>query len=170
MSFISASFSSDPYRKIWRPEEKGGLFKQLCNASSFVRGLGLRLRFGELSRAPLFMLRLQVVAEIAECDWMARSPDPWDVDLPGSLRHRHASLQALRDAIDIRGLLFETLPQVERANFRVFRQSQECSPEMIIAGSVHRNDQSSRDVHSIVMRAKVLGFRFRMEGDVLRKI
>ena len=41
---------------------------------------------------------------------------------------------------------------------------------MIIAGCVQRNDHSSRSIHSLAMRAKVLGFRFYLEGDVLCRI
>lgn len=37
-----------------------------------------------------------------------------------------------------------------------------------IAGGVHCEDHTARNVHSLVMRAKVLGFRFCMEGDTLR--
>jgi len=37
-----------------------------------------------------------------------------------------------------------------------------------IAGCAHRKDHTARNVHSLVMRAKVLGSRFCMEGDTLR--
>ena len=36
---------------------------------------------------------------------------------------QHASLQALRDALDIRALLFEAMPQTEMVNVRVFRET-----------------------------------------------
>jgi hypothetical protein len=107
---------------------------------------------------------------MVECDWLARSPDPWDADLSSHVRQRHATLQALRDAIDIRALIFRAIPDIDAAYCRAFREGPDYTPEPIIAGSVHRNDHSARDVHSLVMRAKVLGFRFRMDGDVLRKI
>lgn len=170
MSFGSFAFPSDPCRKRWRPEAEGGLFQHLNQLSHFLRDLRRRLRYGELSRAPLRLLRFQIVDEIVECDWMARAPDPWDIDLPSEIQQRHTTLQALRDALDIRALLFEILPCVESANIRVFRESADYKPEMIISGCLHKADHSARDVHSIVMRAKVLGFRFRMEGDALRKI
>lgn len=129
------------------------------------------MRYGELSRAPLQLLRLNLSAEVVECDWMARAPDPWDEVLSSRVRYRHASLQALRDAIEVRALLFESLPEAEMAHLRVFREATtEYRQEVIIAGSVHRHDHSSRDVHSLVMRAKILGFRFRLEGERLQKI
>lgn len=170
MSFVSAISPSDPYRKTWTVEGKGGLFKQLCKASQFLRGIGVQMRFGDLTRAPLRLVRLQMLDEVVECDWLARSPDPWDADFSRNVQQRHASLQALRDAIDVRALLFEVMPDVETAHFRVYRESSNSTRELIITGYAQRNDQSSRDVHSLVMRAKVLGFQFEMEGDSLRKL
>lgn len=170
MSFDSAILPSDPYRKNWTAEGEGGLVKQLYKASQFLRGLNVQMRFGELSRAPLRLIRLQILDEVVECDWLARSPDPWDVDLSRSVRERHLSLQTLRDAIDVRALLFNLMPQVETAHFRVYREFPDYTREMIITGCAQRNDHTSRDVHSLVMRAKVLGFRFDMEGDTLRKL
>ena len=168
MSYGSAAIPSDPLGGDWRPEGEGGLFQQLCQASRFLRDLRLQMRYGSLTRAPLQLLRFQIVGEMVECDWLSRSLDPWDADLSSHVQQRHASLQALRDAIDIRALIFRAIPGIDTAYCRAFRGGP--TPEPIIAGNVHRNDHSARDVHSLVMREKVLGFRFRMEGDVLRKI
>jgi hypothetical protein len=170
MSLGSAIFSSGPIRDTLRPEEEYGLFDQLTRASHFLRDIRYRLRHGELSRAPLKMLRFQVTESTAECDWMARPADPWDVDLPASVRLRHASLQAIKDAISVRALLFEAFPKAESAEVRVFRETEDFTREMVISGYLHRNDNTGRHVNSIIMRAKVLGFRFRMEGEILRKI
>ncbi len=170
MPFVTADFPSDPYSRNWRAEGEGGLVKQLFKASEFLRGLRVQMRFGELTRAPLRLLRLQMLGEAVECDWLARSLDPWDADLSRKAKQRHASLQALRDAIDVRALLFHLIPHVETAYFRVFRESSDNDREIIIIGWTQRNDNASRDVHSLVMRAKVLGFRFDLEGDTLRKV
>lgn len=170
MPFASAAFSTDPYHEEWRPTERTGLFRQLRNASYFLRNLRFQLRYGKLSRAPLQLLRFQVIAENVECDWIARSPDPWDVGLPRQIQNWHTSLQALSDAIEIRSLLFESLPQANTAHLRVFRKSGDCEPEMIITGCTHRVDHSSRNLHSLIMRAKILGFRFNLEGDWLQRI
>jgi hypothetical protein len=170
MSFASDSSAFGLYGDKWRSEERPRLVEQLCNVSHLLRGLSVKMRFGELSRAPLHLLRLNLLGEIVRCDWLARSPDPWDAYLSQSIRERHSSLQTLKDAIDVRALLFETLPHVETADFRVYRSSADDVREMIITGCAQRNDNSSRRVHSLVMRAKVLGFRFHLEGDVLRKI
>jgi len=170
MSFVSAIFPSDPYRKNWTADGEGVLVKQLCKASYFLRGMRVEMRFGELTRAPLRLVRLQVLDGEVECDWLSRSLDPWDADLSRNVQQRHASLQALRDAIDVRALLFALMPDVETAYLHVYRESSDRTREMIISGCVQRNDQTSRDVHSLAMRAKVLGFRFDMEGDWLRKL
>lgn len=170
MSVIPATFSSRRFEESSRYDAGNGLFKRICEVGHALRDLRMKMRFGALSRAPLRLLRFEMTNNIVECDWMARSADPWDTDLTRKVQQRHASLQVLRDAIDIRGLIFSAMPQVEAANLRVFRESQDYMREMIVTGCVHRIDQSSRDVHSIVMRAKVLGFRFHLEDDVLRNI
>lgn len=171
MSLISAISPSDPYRrKNWTSEGGGGLLQQLSKVGEFVRALRVQLRFGELTRAPLRLLRFEIVDNGVECDWLARPADAWDASLSRSIQRRHASLQALRDAIDVRNLLFDVMPHVENASFRVYREGTHHKREMIIAGSSQRNDQSSRDLHSLVMHAKVLGFRFDLEGDSLRAL
>lgn len=170
MSFVSAFLRSAPYRKNWPSEREGRLTRHIFKASQFVRGVRVQMRFGELSRAPLRLIRLEILDEAAECDWLARSSDAWDEDLPQSIQQRHASLQALRDAIDMRALMFDLMPQLEIAHFRVYRETLDFERAMIITGSAHRNDQSFRDIHSLAMRAKVLGFSFNLEGDILRAL
>jgi hypothetical protein len=160
--------SADLYNGEW--QEQSNLFRQLRRASHFLSDLKHSLHYGELSRAPLRLLRFQIVEGIAECDWMARAHDPWDEDLSRNTQLRHASLQAIHDAIDIRMLLFDSFPDLETASVRVFRESANYTPEMILAGTVQRNDQSARNIHSIIMRAKILGFRFCLENDALKKI
>jgi hypothetical protein len=170
MPFGSITFTSDPYRKDKRAEAEGGLFTHLSHASHFLRDFRSRLRYGELSRAPLKLLRFQIAAETVDCDWMARLADPWDTDLSRQVQRRHASLQALRDAVDVRALLFDALPQTEIANVRVFRESADYKREMIVSGCLYNNDNTARGIHSLTMRAKILGFRFRLEDDVLQTL
>jgi hypothetical protein len=170
MSLVSTTAPLDPHWGNWRSEGSTRLVKQLCNASQFFRGLRVQMRFGELTRAPLQLLRLQILAEIVECDWLARAPDPWDADLSRSIQQRHASLQTIRDAIDVRALLFDTLPQVKTAYFHVYRESSNYAQEMIIKGCTQRSDSAFRSIRSLAMRAKVLGFQFNLERDTLCRI
>jgi hypothetical protein len=170
MSFVSALFPSEPYEKNGTAVREGGMIKQLHKASEFLRSIRIQMRYGELSRAPLRLLRLQMLGNAVECDWVARTSDPWDADFSRGLQQRHASLQALRDAMDVRALLFDTMPNVSTACLKVYRESLENAKELIITGYSHRSDKPSRDVHSIAMRAKLLGFNFDLEGEVLHKL
>ena len=133
----------------------------------FFRMHRMRMRFGELSRAPLRLLRVEVRGQEAQCEWMARPSDEWDNDLPPADGRRNASLQALKDAMAIRELLFSALPEVDSALFRVYRQPVREPPELIIAGIVNRNDEISFNVRSPAMQAKLYGFRFWMDDGVL---
>lgn len=141
--------------------------KQLWEAADFVRNLQRRLRFGELSRAPLKLLRLELRAEEAECEWMARPADPWDADLPPGVGERHASSQALEDCLAVRRLLFSAMPSVSRAVFRVYRGIPTNHVELIITGTVTREDQAAINVCSLAMRAQLCGLRFCLADGVL---
>jgi hypothetical protein len=143
----------------------------LWSLGSFIRSVRSRMKYGELSRSPLRLLRVQWTGENAECDWMARPPDTWDSNLPKTVRQQHASLQALKDAMTLREVLFSALPGVPNAALRAFRQSarEPPQPQLIIIGTVTREapDQDVRKVVSIPMRAKLYGFKFWMDDGVL---
>jgi hypothetical protein len=142
--------------------------KPLWEVADFVRGLRREMRFGELSRAPLRLLKLELSADSLACDWIARPADIWDVDLRGEVRQRNESEQALRDALRLRDLIFDALPGVQSAVLRVFRISGAREPpDLIILGSIHRDDPAVYARASLVMRAKLTGFRFCMEGERL---
>jgi hypothetical protein len=143
------------------------LMMQLYGIGYFIRTLGVQLRFGHLSRAPLKLLRLELRGNAAECAWVARPADPWDADLPRPAGDRHASVQALEDAIALRGLLFGALPGVNTAEFRVYRESASIGPELIIEGTVSREQSAAQSIRSLAMRAKLCGLRFWLEDGVL---
>ena len=167
---ISATTLVDPNRAGTWSESSLRLAKRLCDVSHFLRDLRVHLRFGELTRAPLRMLRFQVSEDVAECDWMARAPDPWDADLPAGIGQRHASLQAIKDAIDLRNLLFLALPEVDKARLRVYRASARSDGDLIIVGNSERGDNPARRIHSLAMRAQLLGFRFSLENGILHRL
>jgi hypothetical protein len=158
----------DPGSENWASKGTSWLTKRVLSVGLFVRGLRVQMRFGELSRAPLRMLRLQLKESTAECDWLARFPDTWDAGLIPEIGQRHASLQALKDAVDVRCLLLLMLPDVDAAYLRIYRETPAHVRELIIAGHVYRTTASFRNVHSVAMRAKLLGFRFSLENEVLR--
>jgi len=128
------------------------------------------MRFGELSRAPLRLLRLELRDDTVECDWIARPADVWDAGLRRSVRDRNESMQALADAISIRNLVFDALPNVASAVLRALRQAAREPPEMIILGTVSREMPAVHRVSSLVMRAKLYGFCFCIEDGFLRPL
>jgi hypothetical protein len=163
-------YSLDAFRK-WRKSKRGfPLTEKLCDIRCFLLRTRVQLRFGRLSRAPLKMIRLEISPEAVECDYLARASDPWDIGLPRRVTQRHFSLQVLRDAIDIRALLFLAIPDIDDARLRIYREAEPGLRELIVSGATHRNDHGSLGLHSLAMRAKVLGFRFRMEDDFLCKL
>ena len=141
--------------------------KQLREFADFIRNVRVNMRFGELSRAPLRLLRLELRGENAELDWLARSPDTWAATLPRHVREREASLQALKDAMALRDMFFGVLSEAQTAGFRAFRQSAREPPHLIITATVTRESPAVARVASPVMRAKLYGFNFRLEDGVL---
>lgn len=139
----------------------------IWEAADFVRKIQTRLRFGEMSRAPLKLLRLEISKMSAECDWIMRPPDVWDNDLPKSLRETNLSLQALRDALRMREMLFAAFGDVRSAELRVFRHVESGEPELVMTGTVLREDEIPPRIQSLAMRAQLCGFRFSMPDGVL---
>jgi hypothetical protein len=146
-----------------------GLIESLCDAGRFLKAFRVKLRFGELTRAPLRLLRLQVTETEVHCDVLARRADSWDAGLPGEVARRNEARQALKDAIEVRALMFKTLPGLDRGELRIYREAQN-GPELIAAGRVERRDRVSRSVRSLAMRAKLLGFQFAYEDEVLMRM
>lgn len=142
----------------------------LRQIADFFRKMRTENRYGEFSRAPLKLLRLEVKRERAELEWLARPPDAWDRGLTPAVGERNASQQALADAIAVRDLLFNTMPDLSTAVFRVYRQSASDEPELIIAGSVSRGERAPLTIRSLAMRAKLLGFRFWMDDGILETL
>jgi hypothetical protein len=150
--------------------EKGKMIRHLCEIGDFVRRVRLQARFGDLSRAPLRLLRLQLCGDAAECDWLARPADKWDADLSRAVGDRNVSLQALRDAIAVRDLLFRTLPDLYSVGVRVYRQSLGQPLELIITGTLTREQRPPATVRSLAMRAKLFGLRFWLDDGILENM
>jgi hypothetical protein len=168
---IVSSISAEAFKKSERGhEEKGRMMKHLCGIGDFVRSLRIQARFGALSRAPLRLLRVQLSGETVECDWVARSADKWDAALPPDVGERNASMQALEDAIKMRELLFLAIPNIYTAVLRVYRQTTSGDTELIIAGTVSKDQKAPATVRSLAMRAKLMGLRFWLDEGVLENL
>src|SRR5207245_3702312 len=136
---FSSRFSSRCRRgREARREKEGAGMNPFWEVADFIRGLRREMRFGELSRAPLRLLRLELRGEALACDWVARPPDIWDADLRQPVRDRNESRQALADAIAVRDLAFDTLPDLHMAVLRAFRSAAREPPQLIISGVATR--------------------------------
>jgi hypothetical protein len=144
--------------------------RQLWEVADFVRALRRQMRFGEISRAPLKFLRIEVREDTLECDWAARPPDPWDSSLRRAGRDRNESQQILLDALALRDLVFATFPKIACAVLRAFRLPAREPPELILLGTVSREMPEVHRVSSLVMRAKLYGFCFVLEDGLLRPL
>ena len=151
----------------WEKEEAG--MNPFWEVADLVRGLRRGMRFGELSRAPLRLLRLELTGQSLACDWIARPADIWDESLSRRARERNTSEQALRDAIRIRDLVFDAMPKVECALLRTFRYSGAREPpQLIISGIATREAPPIFRVASLAMRAKLCGFQIEIEDGILQ--
>jgi hypothetical protein len=144
--------------------------KVLGEIADFVRKLRRQMRFGELSRAPLRLLRFEMRGDEATCEWTARPPDSWDADLSAGVREQNEALQALRDAVQVRELLFSVLPEVQSAHFRVYRRCGGEPPELIITGALSRDDEPPANIPSLAMRAKLYGLHFILDDGSLQAL
>ncbi|HEY4380911.1 MAG TPA: hypothetical protein VGN01_11235 [Acidobacteriaceae bacterium] len=143
---------------------------EILGAIGFFQAIRNQMRFGEFSRLPIRLQRFAITADTAECDWYMRPPDPWDSSLPQQQREAHLTQQALLDGLKIRELIFRGFPQVQRAELQVFRECEDGVHELMMTGTVLRETEVLPRVASLVMRAKLYGFRFSLDGGVLERM
>jgi hypothetical protein len=105
-----------------------------------------------------------------ECDWLMRPPDPWDQDLPEHLARDNQTLQALRDALSLREVIFKSFPAVTNADLRMFRADGEHRLELVMTGKVNRYNDAFERVASLAMRAKLCGFHFTLRTGEMERL
>ena len=144
--------------------------RAVIDTIEFFHAMRSQMRFGEFSRLPIEVDRFQMQGDAAECDWFIRRPDPWDVHLPPRLQQEHRTEQALHDALKIRELIFRGFPRVQRAGLRMYRAAEGGAPELMLVGEVERETGGPGRVASLVMRARLYGFRFSLTGGALQRM
>jgi hypothetical protein len=143
--------------------------KELFEAARFLRMTRKKkMRYGAYSREPLLLLRFEWKGDTVECDWLMRSPDPWDKDLPARIAMENQTLQALGDAMSLRAAIFASFPAVTNAKLRMYRADSEHHLELMMTGSVTRSNEVFERVASIAMRAKLCGFQFKVDAGELK--
>ncbi len=143
---------------------------ELIHAGDFLAKARRRMRFGTFSREPLRLLRLEWKERCVECDWLMRAADPWDRFIPDRVAEEHQTLQALRDAMNLRDVVFESFPEVTSAKLQMFRTGRAEKLELVLMGSVSRLNEVLRNVPSVAMRAKMCGFQFNLAKGALESI
>jgi hypothetical protein len=143
---------------------------RIHEAADFMRLIRRRMRRGDLSREPLQLLRLEVTREQVVCEWLVRPPDSWDQQLPARVREENRTHQTLRDALKMRELLFHSFPGIQSARLSAYREEENQEPELIMTGTVTREDEAPPRIASLVMRAKLCGFRFSLMDGVLKAL
>ena len=144
--------------------------KELLDVADFLSKVRRRLRFGALSREPLLLLRLEWKGDSVVCDWLMRPTDRWDKELPVPLAQENQTLQALRDALNLRELVFKSFPAVSTAKLCMFRANPDRRLDLVMEGSVSRTNDSFERVTSVAMRAKLCGFQFTLKEGALDRM
>jgi hypothetical protein len=141
----------------------------LYEFSRLIKRLRARMRVGALSRAPLEILRVELItnSKCVSCDWLIRPLDKWDEFQPAATQAKLQSQQALRDALAMRKLLFRLFPAARTTELCAYRVGPGGAHELVLAGTVQRGDDVPRSVASITMRAHLAGFRFVLVDGAL---
>lgn len=135
-------------------------------AAEFVKKSCLSFRRGDFTREPLTILRLEWRKGNVECDWLMRALDPWDSGLPEQRILERQTLQAFRDALDLRALIFDSFSAAMEAQLRMYRADRDHRLELLMIGRTSRLNQCSDRVPSLAMRAKLSGFQFVLTNGV----
>jgi hypothetical protein len=140
------------------------------DAVRFVAKIRKNVCKDELSRSPLTLLRFEWKGNSIECDWLMRSPDPWDRDIPAHVARELQTQQALRDALYLRSLVLDSFPAVMHAELRMFRSNEEHELELMMTGRVSRANEVLHRVTSVAMRAKLCGFQFVLSNGAFDRL
>ena len=99
-----------------------------------------------------------------------RESDPWDRDLAAHQAEEHLTNQALKDALDLREIIFQSFPAVTRAHLRMFRVISKGQCQLKMSGTLERSDDTMTQARSLAMRAKLCGFHFNLTRGALETL
>ena len=143
---------------------------RLFDACDFLSAARRKLRFGVFSRRPLSLLRVEWKGDMLACDWLMRANDPWDRYVPDHVARENQTLQALRDALNLREAVFKSFPSVMYAELRMFQQNADRQLELLMTGTISRTNEVLHRVPSVTMRAKLCGFQFTLADGALKSL
>ena len=86
------------------------------------------------------------------------------------LARENQTLQALRDALTLREVVFKSFPAVVNATLRMFRANSDHRLELVMTGNVNRSNEAFERVASLAMRARLCGFHFTLEEGALERM
>jgi len=143
---------------------------KLFEASDFLAAVRKKFRCGVFSRVPLSLLRVEWEGDTVACDWLMRPSDPWDRYIPDHVARENQTLQALRDALNLREAVFKSFPSVMYAELRMFQQNADHQLELLMTGTISRTNEVLHRVPSVTMRAKLCGFQFTLADGALKSL
>jgi hypothetical protein len=143
---------------------------KLLEARDFFSAARRKLRFGVFSREPLSLLRVEWKGDTVACDWLMRPTDPWDRYVPNDVAGENQTLQAFRDALNLRDAVFKCFPSVMNAELRMFRANADCGLELLMTGTISRTNEVLHRVPSVTMRAKLCGFQFKLADGAVKSL
>jgi hypothetical protein len=143
---------------------------QLFEACDFLSAARKKLRFGTFSREPLSLLRIEWKGNTVACDWLMRPSDPWDRYVPDQVARENQTMQALRDALDLREAIFKSFPSVMYADLRMFQENADHRLELLMTGTICRTNEVLHRIPSVTMRAKLCGFQFTLADGMLKSL
>jgi hypothetical protein len=98
-----------------------------------------------------------------------RPGDLWDRDLAPHVARENQTVQALRDALSLRKMIFKAFPAIGKAELRMFRFNDGRELELMMTGSVARSNEVYERVASMAMRAKLCGFQFTLAHGAFQR-
>lgn len=120
-----------------------------------IGALGVNCRAGVRNDG----LPLRSIRSRLEVEWQARDIHPWDQGIAPEEAAQRFAQQCLEDVDAAISSLFESLPETDEIELRVFDPT---SGNPIVAGAVTRVEAAAATAGSVGMKLKSLGLEYRL--------